>query len=49
MSMRDRAAQFSPFVALTGYEAAILEMGCLTAQRSELDAREQAELNRLSR
>lgn len=30
MSMTDRAAQFSPFAALTGYDAAIAETGRLT-------------------
>lgn len=41
MSMIDRAAQFSPFAALTGYDAAIKETGRLTDRRIELseDAR----------
>ena len=30
MSMMDRAAQFSPFAALTGYDAAIKETARLT-------------------
>ena len=30
MSMADRAAQFSPFAALTGFDAAIAESGRLT-------------------
>ncbi len=30
MPMSDRAAQFSPFAALTGYDAAIRETGRLT-------------------
>ena len=34
--MLDRAAQFSPFAALTGYDAAIKETGRLTGQRIEL-------------
>ena len=45
MSMRDRAAQFSPFAALTGYEDAIDETGRLTEPRRELSEQEQAELN----
>lgn len=38
MSMMDRAAQFSPFAALTGYDAAIKETGRLTDQKVEMDA-----------
>lgn len=37
MSLYDRAAQFSPFSALTGHEAAIAETGRLTEDRAELD------------
>lgn len=37
MSMIDRGAQFSPFAALTGYEAAIQETGRLTDSCIELD------------
>lgn len=37
MSLYDRAAQFSPFAALTGFEAAIEETGRLTESRIELD------------
>jgi hypothetical protein len=33
----DRAAQFSPFAALTGYDAAIKETARLTGERMELD------------
>ncbi len=36
MSMTDRAAQFSPFAALTGYEALIDETARLTDERQEL-------------
>ena len=36
MSNYDRAAQFSPFAALTGYEAAVAEAGRLTDERLEL-------------
>ena len=46
MSMRDRAAQFAPFAALTGYEAAVGETARLTSERCELDAQEAEELNR---
>lgn len=46
MSMHDRAAQFSPFAALTGYEAVVDEVGRLTESRLELDEQEIAELNR---
>ena len=37
MSMIDRAAQFAPFAALTGYDAAIKETGRLTDEKIELD------------
>ena len=37
MQMSDRAAQFAPFAALTGYDAAIKETGRLTDERIELD------------
>lgn len=37
MSMKDRAAQFSPFAALTGYDAEIKETTRLTDRRIELD------------
>ena len=46
MPLRDRAAQFAPFAALTGYEAAVGETARLTAERRELDAQEAEELNR---
>ena len=45
MSMHDRAAQFAPFAALTGYEAAVGETARLTAERRELDAQEAEEGN----
>lgn len=46
MSMHDRAAQFAPFAALTGYEVAVGETARLTTERRELDAQEAEELNR---
>ena len=36
MSMQDRAAQFSPFAALTGFEDAIVETGRITDTKMEL-------------
>lgn len=46
MPLRDRAAQFAPFAALTGYEAAVGETARLTAERRELDPQEAEKLNR---
>ena len=37
MSIHDRAAQFSPFAALTGLDAAIEETGRITDSRIELE------------
>ena len=45
MSLHDRAAQFKPFAALTGYEAVLRETGRLTDQRVELDENARAELD----
>ena len=45
MSMIDRAAQFSPFAALIGYEDAILETGRLTDARIEMTEDELDALN----
>ena len=36
MSLSDRAAQFAPFSALTGYDDAIIETGRLTDKKIEL-------------
>ena len=45
MSMIDRAAQFSPFAALTGHEAALNETARLTDTRIELDDCEKEIIN----
>lgn len=45
MSMLNRAAQFSPFAALTGYDAAVKETARLTDQRVELDDYQKAALD----
>ena len=37
MSLQDRAAQFAPFAALTGHEAAIQETQRLTDRQIQLD------------
>ena len=46
MSDRDRAAQFSPFAALTGYGDAVEETARLTGDRLELDECEMERINR---
>lgn len=45
MSMLDRAAQFAPFAALTGYDDAVAETARLTEARPELDEQEQQAIN----
>ena len=45
MSMLDRAAQFSPFAALTGYADAIKETGRLTDEKIEMDEDRKAALD----
>lgn len=45
MPMSDRAAQFSPFAALTGYDDAIRETGRLTEQKILLDEEALARLD----
>ena len=45
MSMIDRAAQFSPFAALTGHGAAIEETARLTDRRIELTEEEKTVLD----
>ena len=46
MSIHDRAAQFSPFAALVGYDAAVEETARLTDSRREMEEDEIGELNR---
>lgn len=46
MSMEERAAQFSPFAALTGYGDVIRETARHTEGRQELSDSRQEELNR---
>lgn len=45
MPIAERAAQFSPFAALTGFEDAIRETGRLTDERPELNEDEKLILN----
>ena len=45
MPMSDRAAQFSPFAALTGYDEAIKETGRLTDTKQELSEETKATLD----
>ncbi len=45
MSIHDRAAQFSPFAALTGHGAAIKETERLTEHRIELDENQKSMIN----
>jgi len=45
LSMEQRAAQFSPFAALTGYEEATDEASRLTNEKIELSEEDAKELN----
>ena len=45
MPLSDRAAQFSPFAALTGYEEAVKETARLTDKKQELSEEEKEVLN----
>ena len=45
MSMHDRAAQFAPFAALTGYDDAVKEARRLTDSKPELDENKLEELD----
>lgn len=46
MPLRNRAAQFAPFAALTGYDDAVAEAGRRTDTRPELGEDEAEALNR---
>ena len=46
MSRRDRAAQFSPFAALTGYDAVIRESARQTTRKRIPDEQRKSELDR---
>ena len=46
MSMEERAAQFAPFAALTGFGGVIRETGRLTDRRVELGESDRVELER---
>ena len=46
MPMMNRAAQFSPFAALIGYDDAVRETARLTDEKIELDEYEKEELDR---
>ena len=45
MSIHERAAQFAPFAARTGYDDVIAETGRLTGSKIELDEEQRASLN----
>ncbi|MCM1525425.1 MAG: hypothetical protein NC120_13330 [Ruminococcus sp.] len=46
MSMHDRAAQFSPFAALTGYDDTVRETARLTDEKKELTSDKISDLNK---
>lgn len=45
MSRSDRAAQFAPYAALSGYEAVVEEVARLTERKIELDEYEKERIN----
>ena len=49
MSLSNRAAQFSPFAALSGHSAALAETARLTDQQIELSDDDKAELDQKQR
>ena len=46
MSLSDRAAQFSPFAALTGYDDVIAESARCTDRKAELSEDEKTEISK---
>lgn len=47
MSLENRAAQFAPFAALTGYDSAIAETARYTEDTVELDENKKAEIDQI--
>ena len=47
MTLQERAAQFAPFAALTGYEEAIAETGRYVAERQILSDEQKGELDQI--
>lgn len=45
MTQRERAAQFAPFAALSGYDEAVAETARLTSEKADLDECEMERLN----
>ena len=45
MSIQDRAAQFSPFAALTGHQEAINETARMVDEKLDLDEYQMVEIN----
>ena len=45
MSRQDRAAQFAPFAALTGFDGVVAETARLTEERPEMSEEQKAAIN----
>ena len=45
MSLHDRAAQFAPFAALTGYDEEVKEVSRITGQFHPLESKKKEEIN----
>lgn len=45
MNRADRAAQFSPFAALTGFDGVVAETARLTEERPEMSEEQKAAIN----